>query len=70
MARTTILMNRSQKKISGAGTNLDKSGMPKRQHLISIIPDLFNVNAYQVDLKTVEIARVNQRPLQKVPMYN
>jgi len=53
MARTTIPVNHGQKKISGSGTNLDKLGMPKQQHLISIIPDLFIVNAYLVDLKNV-----------------
>jgi hypothetical protein len=53
MARTTIPVNHGRKKISGSGTNLDKLGMPKRQHLISVIPDLFIVNAYQVDLKNV-----------------
>ena len=54
MARTTIPVNHGRKKISGSGsTNLDKLGMPKRQHLISVIPDLFIVNVYQVDLKNV-----------------
>jgi hypothetical protein len=53
MARATTLVNYSQKKISGSGTNLNKLGMPKWQHLVSIIPDLFIVNAYQVDLKNV-----------------
>jgi hypothetical protein len=51
MARTTIPVNHGQKEISGSGTNLDKLGMPKWQHFISVIPDLFIMNAYQVDLK-------------------
>jgi len=50
MARTT-LVNHGWKKISGSGTNLDKLGMPKQQHVTPIIPDLCIVNAYQVDLK-------------------
>jgi hypothetical protein len=53
MARTTTLANHGRKKISGSGTNLDKLGMPKWQHLISTIFRLFIVNAYQVDLKNV-----------------
>jgi len=49
MATTTIPVNHGQKKFSGS----DKLGMPKQQHLISVIPNLFIVNAYQVDLKNI-----------------